>query len=798
MTDIHDPAILLEVLEPVLSRVRRDVSAVRGEGGMWRSDDALTRARVLSHIESGRVGAGGAGGGGVVRGAYLVAPGQSVCRAAVLDLDDHADGSDAGTGWEEMVRTAARVIRAGRGEGLVGNPWRSRGGRGVHIWYLWDAPQDARSVRIALEGVLRACMLRGGAGGVARGEVEIFPKQDSVGEGGYGNQVWLPLGGKSVPLVADADGALEVGGREWLAGVVSVAGWRWEMSSDVAVVARPEKVQRAPVVRDEATSGERVREAREWLGWVKDYSYDQWLRVGMCLHHGLGGSAEGLALWEEWSLGGDGFEDGACAAKWGTFRVSEERDREGKVLGLGSLRMWARDAGWVPDVSGDFEVVAGGVNGVCPNHTANTPTYCVSGDPVVQNHPPFERGPNARILPTTSNIMMVLARPDLTGMEVALDGFTDDVMVRDFGGPSAWRGFTDEDYTALKLAIENRGRGFLPVARTELRECLRAKAKENVFDSAQLWLDSLVWDGCPRVERFLSTYWGAQDTEYTRAVGLYMWTAMAGRILVPGHQVDMVPILVGNQGAGKTQGIKALSAEERFCELSFDMKDDDVARKLRGVLVAEIAELRGLGTRDEESIKAFVTRQTEKWVPKWKEFAGTFKRRVVMFGTTNDTEFLGDITGNRRWLPFNVGARAGRSDADVRPDLVTRDRGQLWAEARELFKAHGVLWEAAETLAKGEHAAFMTSHPWEDAISEWIRDYAEVCLKGSETVGAEESIFVSNNQILTSALCLKGRVSGSDGRALAKVMSKLGFRKMTRDHGRTRGWGRPKTPSGDR
>ncbi len=75
---------------------------------------------------------------------------------------------------------------------------------------------------------------------------------------------------------------------------------------------------------------------------------------------------------------------------------------------------------------------------------------------------------------------------------------------------------------------------------------------------------------------------------------------------------------------------------------------------MRGRLVAEIGELRGLNTKELESIKAFVTRTHENWIPKYREFATQFPRRLVFVGTTNEDEFLADKTGNRRWLPVEV------------------------------------------------------------------------------------------------------------------------------------------------
>lgn len=63
-----------------------------------------------------------------------------------------------------------------------------------------------------------------------------------------------------------------------------------------------------------------------------------------------------------------------------------------------------------------------------------------------------------------------------------------------------------------------------------------------------------MWDGVERVERFLESYAGAEAGDYSRAVSRYMWTAMAARLLNPGAKCDMVPVLVGGQGTGKSTG----------------------------------------------------------------------------------------------------------------------------------------------------------------------------------------------------------------------------------------------------
>ena len=60
----------------------------------------------------------------------------------------------------------------------------------------------------------------------------------------------------------------------------------------------------------------------EILAELTDYGYDDWLRVGMVLHHQFGGDVEACEAWDRWSQNGQGYHANACENKWKTFRGS--------------------------------------------------------------------------------------------------------------------------------------------------------------------------------------------------------------------------------------------------------------------------------------------------------------------------------------------------------------------------------------------------------------------------------------------------------------------------------------------
>ncbi len=480
---------------------------------------------------------------------------------------------------------------------------------------------------------------------------------------------------------------------------------------------------------------------------------DEWLAVGMALHHETQGSREGFRLFNEWSGSKDdrgeylyaNYSPDSVRTAWQSF------GRKGKGVALTTartLRMMAAERGLFVD----------------PN-PVEVEDFDEFPEAVVEAAPTFKRDKKGKIEATISNVEKALDCDSFCGVKIRFDEFKDEIMVAP-SGTCDWRTFTDADYPRIRIALENKG--FKPVSRDLAREAVLLLADENRFDSAIEWLESLDWDGVPRIDTFLTRYFSVQSTDYSVAVSRYMWSALAGRVLSPGCKVDMMPIFYGAQGVGKSSGVAAMVPDPRFfSEFSFGEREDDLSRKMRGCLIGEFGELRGLHTRELEHIKAFVTRPHEKWVPKFKEFTSSFPRRLLFIGTTNQKEFLADETGNRRWLPVEVG--------QVDTAAITADRLQLWAEGRQLFKAVGVCYKDAQGLATATHAEHTISDDWEFVIGRWLGETD--LLTGQPNC---EKVLTSV-EILSGALSIDAKhVGRREQMRLSKVMMALGYERGVR------------------
>lgn len=453
-----------------------------------------------------------------------------------------------------------------------------------------------------------------------------------------------------------------------------------------------------PIGKPPTALTEALPRLREMLAlWEPDVGYEEWIQIGMALHHETRGSDSGLALWNEWSARGKKYKGiGDLDFHWRSFRLDHPNPRT-----LASLR---RETAAAKD---EFEIIRPHAAPAVPK--PSQPSRDIA-DGIIRS---LTKNRMGRVEARISNISSILSLAEMCGYELAYDAFLDAIMVMEDNG-KLWRPLTDNDYTSLRVWLETIG-NCEPVNHEMMRHAVHLVAEKQQMDSAQMWLNSLAWDGVPRIARFCPVYFGTEDTEYSHRVGEYLWTALAGRVLSPGCQADMVPVLIGSQGVGKSRGVMALApAPENFAEVRIDDPDDTIARKMRGVLVGELAEMRGMRVTEVERIKAFITRTHEKWVPKYKEFATTYARRFIMVGTTNDPEFLPMDTEHRRWLPMHT----GRVDVEA----IKRDRLQLWAEGATRFTLEGVAWQGLDILALPAREEAVGTDSWREPIDKWLDD----------------------------------------------------------------------------
>jgi hypothetical protein len=159
--------------------------------------------------------------------------------------------------------------------------------------------------------------------------------------------------------------------------------------------------------------------------------------------------------------------------------------------------------------------------------------------------------------------------------------------------------------------------------------------EENRFDPICGYLDSLRWDGKPRLERWLHTCCGAEDTEFTRTVSRIILVAAVRRARQPGCKFDQILVLEGTEGTNKSSAIALLAGKENFSDQTIlGLDDQRQQERTRGVWLYEIADLTGMKKSDVERVKAFASRTHDRARAAYARTVDERPRRCIFIGTT--------------------------------------------------------------------------------------------------------------------------------------------------------------------
>lgn len=245
-----------------------------------------------------------------------------------------------------------------------------------------------------------------------------------------------------------------------------------------------------------------------------------------------------------------------------------------------------------------------------------------------------------------------------------------------------------------------------------LKRFIPHECMKNTFHPVKDYLDSLQWDGKPRIDKWLNTYAKAADNEYTQAVSRLVMLAAVRRIRKPGCKFDEMLVLESSQGKNKSTFLNTLVPDEAWFIDDLPLAADSkvVVEKTSGRWIIEAAELSGMRKSDIETLKSFLSRRVEVARMSYAHFPVERPRHFIVIGTTNAQYYLKDTTGNRRFWPVRV------MDFDI--EALKHDRDQLWAEAsaREAKGESIRLDPGLYELAGMQQERRRIDDPWEHAI----------------------------------------------------------------------------------
>jgi predicted P-loop ATPase len=221
----------------------------------------------------------------------------------------------------------------------------------------------------------------------------------------------------------------------------------------------------------------------------------------------------------------------------------------------------------------------------------------------------------------------------------------------------------------------------------KIEDALKLNAEKKKYHPVREYLNNLKWDGKERISKVLPTYFGSRDNVYTQEALKKTMVGAVARVHEPGIKFDLVLVLVSQiQGTGKSSFFRALG-KKWFSDSLYTVKGNKAFEAVQGSWIIELAELTVLKNFDAASMKHFITKQDDKFRPAYERIAETFARQCIFVASIDESLFLKDTSGNRRFIPIDV-ANTKLIENKKLFDFIYNEEeiDQLWAEAVYLYK----------------------------------------------------------------------------------------------------------------
>jgi predicted P-loop ATPase len=351
------------------------------------------------------------------------------------------------------------------------------------------------------------------------------------------------------------------------------------------------------------------------------------------------------------------------------------------------------------------------------SETAVKEAYDACGLQYLAHDVQLDLSPKGFPLPTIGNVVAVLMHdPEWKGV-ISYDKFHGKLFKTRKAptlllDPQETREWADVDRVNLSVWL-SKSKWKLNAQEKVVCDAIAAVGGQNSRDELFEFVKDLTWDWQPRLASWItSSMQLTEDTDPDLAnkIGYWWLISAAARAMCPGTKVDHMLILEGPQGIGKSTLLRKLF-EPWFSDNLSEIESKDAKLSLQGIWGVEMAELDAMVRTSPETVKSFLTTTDDKFRPPYGRVAVTYPRRCVFAGTTNQMEYLADLSGNRRFWPVSIKA--------LDMEWIEKNRLQLFAEARSLWE-QGCPWypiatEDIEALEKNTLAR-MASDPLESRI----------------------------------------------------------------------------------
>jgi putative DNA primase/helicase len=342
------------------------------------------------------------------------------------------------------------------------------------------------------------------------------------------------------------------------------------------------------------------------------------------------------------------------------------------------------------------------------------------------------------------------------------------------------------DNAAIAEITSIARRNGLPI--TELLGFISLIAERNRYHPVRDWVMSKPWDGVSRLQALCDTLAVAAEYEAHRNAMVNRWALSAICAAFSENKNDSFHgtlVLQGPQGIGKTSWTLRLAPEidgaaKGGMHLNPSNKDSQLEALKHWIV--ELGELDGNYRKvDINELKGWLTKGGDELRQVYKHKHNQFKRRTVFAATVNESKFLVDSTGNRRWWTIPV------LSIDYKHSI---DMQQFWAEVYTKYRA-GEQWfltkeeEAGLARLNGNHEIM---RPMDELLESYFHCDKDEIEKATKNGIGEVAV---NATIISRMLNLgfagqQGKLSEM-GKALVKLTGH-DAKSVRSPHGPIKGW----------
>lgn len=212
-----------------------------------------------------------------------------------------------------------------------------------------------------------------------------------------------------------------------------------------------------------------------------------------------------------------------------------------------------------------------------------------------------------------------------------------------------------DDYYTNALGIEIEKEFGIRYSKNKMTDVVTFIANKNTVNLPALYMNSLSYKGRGYIEKLMPKYLGVEDNSLNKWIAEHMLVGMVKRVFEPGCKFNELVVLTGEQGVGKTSFIERLALNPKwYCSLS-SIKGKDAISNLVGKVVVELEEFVALrNSKSADEAKLFISSRVATARLAYERTSADIERTCILITTTNDATFLGDFSGERRYLSIRV------------------------------------------------------------------------------------------------------------------------------------------------